>query len=79
MCNIVRMAKGVCPLCGSEEVTYDPISSELEDCLPNPDSIEFQKWYFTATCDECGCQFEEIYETAYVGCEVISRKGNKNV
>lgn len=78
MCNIVRMAKGVCPLCGSEEVTYDPIKDKGPWC-DDPELITYADHHLTVTCDECGCRFEEIYETAYVGCEVISRKGNKNV
>ena len=78
MCNIVRMAKGVCPLCGSEEVTYDPITDKGSWC-DDPELLGYADYHLPATCDECGCRFEEIYETAYVGCEVISRKGNKNV
>lgn len=57
--------KGKCPVCGSENISYDGDNR-------NGDYI-----YYRCICDECNTTFDEYYELVYAGLENIIR-GDKN-
>ena len=57
--------QGKCPVCGSEEITYD--GSEIDG----------QYMYYKCCCDKCNSTFDEFYELVYANIENIIR-GDKN-
>lgn len=56
--EIIKKA-GVCPFCGSDEVSYLEMNW-LED-----GTIEQECW-----CDNCNCDFSEYYKTEYIDTEI---------
>ena len=47
------IAEGMCPICGSENITYDAME-------PYGGGI-----YYPAICDDCGATFEECYKPIF--------------
>ena len=47
------IAEGMCPICGSENITY----GEIE---PYGEGI-----YYPAICDDCGATFKECYHLTF--------------
>lgn len=43
---------GICPKCGSEAIDYG--------------SFDIGGAYYEATCEGCGCEFQECYELKFV-------------
>lgn len=47
------IAEGICPICGSENITYDAIE-------PYGEGI-----YYPAICDDCGTTFKECHHLTF--------------
>lgn len=47
--------ENVCPVCGSENIEYDSLE------------VDGNTVYYPCECQDCECQFDEIYELDFVG------------
>lgn len=47
--------QGVCPICGSEEITYGAIE------------VEGNSIYYPAECDKCHATWQEYYDLTFSG------------
>jgi predicted Zn-ribbon and HTH transcriptional regulator len=58
--------EGKCPHCGGEYIDYDPAEWE-------PGAV-----YYPATCNDCGCTWEEWYELKFSGQTSIKEPGKND-
>ena len=55
----MKHQEGVCPICGSMEITYD--SSDIDGNV----------YYYKCCCDKCNATFNECYDLTFIGMEEI--------
>ena len=58
--NILISAQGMCPICGSESVSYGAIT------LDGGDGV-----FYPATCDDCETTWRECYNLEFTGVEQV--------
>jgi len=61
--------QGECPECGSLNVDYGPLQ---EFCDGSSELYSDQSVYYPATCLDCGCHFNEVYDLEFTGSEVAN-------
>lgn len=47
------IAEGICPICGSEHICYDPLE-------PHGEGV-----FYPAQCEDCGATFKECYNLIF--------------
>ena len=56
-----KIFQWTCPCCGGENLTYDAIELEGDQC------------YFPRTCEKCGAKWEEWYNMDFIWHENVEK------
>jgi len=60
-----KAEENVCPKCGSDDITI--LGTEYDDSIIN----------YASVCDNCKCEFTQVYTEIYIGCSYYDKTGTK--